>query len=433
MWAELVIILLLTVANGIFAGAELAIISIRKTRLQELIAAGSRRARAVQALRDEPERFLATVQIGITVVGASAAAFGGASLSSRLVEPLRQLGVGDSSEQVAFVSVVGLISFLSLVVGELVPKSLALKYSEPYGLFIAKPLAGLAWLGRPVIWFLTVSSNAVLRLFGDRTTFTESRLSPDELQNLVEEATKTGMLNARAGEIASRAFDLQELTVGEVMVPRSRIVALARQASSDEVKRVLLEQGHSRMPVYDGSIDQIVGYAIAKDLLALVWEKDLVVLEDVIRPAYFVPETKRAVDALYELQQRRTQLAIVVDETGGVSGIVTIEDLVEEVVGEIFSEHDQPVEMIRAQPDGSILLQGTAPIREVNRVLQTELPEGDGYSTVAGLMLYLSGRIPDAGTIIKIDDGSILEVVDASPRRVRTLRLRKRIPESPEE
>lgn len=375
------------------------------------------------SLRGHPERFLATVQIGITVVGAAAAAFGGATLSERLADLLRRAGLGGSADEVAFALVVAGISYLSLVLGELVPKSLALRHSERYALAIARPLKGLAWLARPLIWLLTASSNVVLRIFGDRTTFTEARLSPDELQQLVEEAAKTGSLDPRAGEIASRAFDFGELTVDMVMVPRSEIVALRRHAKADEVRRILLEEGHSRMPVYEGNLDNIVGYVIAKDVLALSFEKDLLVLEDILRPAYFVPETMLAVDCLKELQKRRIQMAIVVDEQGSVAGLVTIEDLVEEIVGEIFSEYEEIVELVRREAAGTYLVQGQAQIRDVNRQTGLELPEGDEFSTVAGLCIHLAGWIPQAGARLKTPDGTTLEVVDASPRRVRLVRI----------
>lgn len=429
---ELLIILVLILANGVFSAAEIALIALRKSRLRELVERGNRRARAALALREDSERFLATVQIGVTVVGAAAAAFGGASVAQRLVDPLRRLGLGESAPQVAFLLVVGLVSYLSLVLGELVPKSLALRYSEGYGLFIAGPLRGLARLMRPIVWFLTASSNLVLRAFGDRTTFTEARLSPDELQQLVEEATRTGAVDARTGEIASRAFDLRTLRIDEVMVPRNRIVALRRQATLEEIKRVLLEEGHSRLPVYDGTIDNVVGYIIAKDLLAMTWQKELIVLEDAIRPAYFVPESKRALDVLHELQQRRLQLALVVDEQGGLAGLVTVEDLVEELVGEIFSEYEQPPELIRREPGGSFLVQGLVPIREVNRQLELELPEGAEWSTVGGLCTSLAGEIPQPPARFTLEDGTVVEVVESSPRRVRAVRLHPPPPKPPD-
>ena len=424
---------MLILANGVFSGAELALLSVRKTRLTELLEEGNRAAQAVQALRDDPERFLATVQIGITVVSASAAAFGGASIAERLVGPLTALGLkAETAESLAFAGVVGLVSYLSLVLGELVPKSLALRFSEGYALFIARPLRGISWLVQPLVWFLTASSNLILRFFGDRTTFTESRLSPDELQQLVEEAAKSGSLDPRAGEIASRAFDLGNIPLSAVMVPRSRIVALRRHSSAEEIKQVLLEHGHSRMPVYEGTLDNIVGYVIAKDLLGIAWEGTLIVLEDVMRPAWFAFESMRAIDALKELQRRRMQLGIVVDERGGVAGLVTVEDLVEELVGEIASEFEKPEELLRRESPTTVVVQGTAAIRDVNRALGLELEEGQGWSTVGGLCSALAGTIPEPGTKLTLEDGTVLEVLDASPRRVRSVRIHLPPPESSE-
>jgi len=411
-------------ANGVFSGAELALLTLRKTRLRELLDEGSGAARAITALRENPERLLATVQIGITVVSASAAAFGGASLAQPLADFLAKLGVGgQTAERLAFAGVVGSISYLSLVLGELVPKSLALRFSEQYALFIGRPLHGVAWLVRPLVWLLTASSNLILRFFGDKTNFAEARLSPAELQQLVEEAAKTGSLDPRAGEIASRAFDLTDITLSAVMIPRNRIVALRRHAGAEEIRQVLLEHGHSRMPVYEETLDNIVGYVIAKDLLAVAWEGNLIVLEDVLRPAYFVFETMRAMDALKELQKRRMQLAIVVDERGGVLGLVTAEDLVEELVGDILSETETPEELIRRESPTTAVVQGTASLREINRALGLELEEGPGYSTVGGLCSARTGAIPERGTRMTLEDGTVLEVLDSTPRKVRSVRI----------
>jgi putative hemolysin len=412
-------------ANGVFAGAELALLSVRKTRLQELLEQGNGAARAVQALRDNPERFLATVQIGITVVGSTAAAFGGASIARRLIDPLAALGLApERAEEVAFALVVGLVSYLSLVLGELVPKSLALRYAESYALLIGRPLRGLSRLMKPVVWLLTFSSNLVLRLFGDSTSFTESRLSSDELQQLVEEAARSGSLHPRSGEIASRAFDLAGLTVADIMVPRGKVVALRRHASPEEVRRVLLEEGHSRMPVYEGDLDHIVGYVVAKDLLAFALEQQLILLEDVLRPAYFVPETMRAMDALHQLQARRIQMALIVDEQGGLTGLITLKDMVEELVGNIVSEHETPHEALREEADGTALVDAALPIREVNRALaRVELPEGETWSTVGGLCISLAGAIPTTGARFSLPDGTGLEVVEASARRVKQVRI----------
>jgi putative hemolysin len=410
--------------NGFFSGSEIAVIAARKTRLQELVDEGRGAARAVLALRHEPERFLATVQVGITVVGATAAAFGGATVAVRLEPWLAHVpGLGPYAEEIALGLVVALVSFLSIVLGELVPKSLALRSAEPFALAVARPLLGLAWLARPVIWLLTRSSNLLLAPFGDRTTFTEARMSVDELAQLVDNAIRTGALQKDAGEIAARALEFGDLTAADVMVPRNRMHALRRGAGEDELRRLLLEEGHARMPVYDGTLDNITGYVVAKDLVGLLFERQLIVLDDLVRPAFFVPETARAVAVLREMQRRRVPLAIVVDEHGGVSGLVTLEDLVEELVGEIVGEAREEEALLRRESGGAVVVRGDAPIREVNRELGLELQEDETFSTVAGLCIHLAGGIPQKGARLTAQDGTVVEVIDATPRVVRSVRL----------
>jgi putative hemolysin len=420
MGIEILIVLGFLLANGLFAGAEIAVLSVRKTRLREFTRRRDKRALAVKHLRDHPERFLATVQIAITTVGTAAAAFGGARLEHSLRPKFEAIGLGSTS---SLLFVVLLIVFLELVVGELVPKSLALRYSDSYSFLVGRPLLLLSAIMRPLVWLLTATSNLVLRFFGDKTTFTEARLSRDELQQLVEEAAKTGSVDPRASEIASRALGFGEVTVAEVMVPRNRVVALRRGAPPDEVQRVILEEGHSRMPVYDTSIDNIVGYVTARDVLALTWEKGLVVLEDILRPPHKVPESTRALDLLRELQRRRTQMAVVVDENGGLSGLVTAEDLIEELVGDIMSEDDVVEQYFVREPAGTILVQGWAAVRKVNRDLQLDLPVGKDRTTIAGLCMSIAQAIPQAGEKLTTENGTVLEVIEASPRRVRRVRI----------
>jgi putative hemolysin len=424
--AEILIIFVLVLFNGVLAGSEIAIVSLRRTRLQELVAGGSGSAKAVQYLREHPERFLATVQIGITVVGATAGAFGGSSIAQKLEPVFERVSVlAPYAEQVSLGIVVALISYLSLVLGELVPKSLALRSSERYALTIGRPLVGLSALSRPLVWLLTASSNVVLRLFGDRTNFIEARLSTEELQQMVAEATKAGTVHPHVGEIASRALDFSELTVADVMVPRNHVVAIPKDATQDDLRRILLEDVHTRMPVYEDRLDNVIGYISAKDVLALAWEQKLIVLQDILRPPFFVPEAKPAVDLLQEMRKRRLLFAIVVDEQGGLAGIVTLEDLIEELVGEIFSEHDEKVpELIRREPDGSAIILGSAPVRDVNRELGLELPEEGDWTTIGGLCLAIATRIPAAGDKLTTSNGFMLEVVDASARRVRAVRIR---------
>jgi putative hemolysin len=398
---------------------------VRATRLAELHERGHRLAAAALALRRDPERFLATVQIGITVVGASAAAFGGAALAQRLAPVLAGTpALEPYADQLALGLVVALVSYLSIVVGELVPKSLALRASENYALAAALPLLGLAWLARPLVWFLTASSNLVLRPFGDRTTFSETRYSAEELQQLVEDAMKSGSLHPQAADIASRALEFQELVASDVMVPRHDVVTLERHSSLDEIRRVLVARPHTRLPIHEEIPDRIVGYVNIKDLTTRTFQTPDTVLDDVMRPAYFVPESKPAVDLLREMRQRRTPLAIVIDGQGGLVGIVTLEDLVEELVGDIFSEHTRETsDVFTRDPSGTFTVAGTVQVRELNRELDLDLPEDGDWNTIAGLCIALAERIPVGGDRFELPNGTALEVVDASARRVRSVRI----------
>jgi putative hemolysin len=423
MLLEFAVIFGLVLANGVFAGAEIAIVGVDRARLRQLVSEGARRAQALETLRKQPERFFATVQIVITVVGATAGAFGGATFARDLA-PLLAPWLGEYSDEIAVVAVVGIVSYLSLVVGELVPKSLALRHAETYALFIAPVLLSLASVARPLVWLLTVSSNSVLRLFGDRTTFAETRLAPNELRELVDEAADMGSLDPRAGEIASRAIDFASLTAEQVMIPRTRVVALRREASIDEIRRVVLEHAHSRLPVYEGDLDNIVGYVLYKDLLPLAWEGRLLVLEDVIRPADMAVENTLAIELLQRMRERRAHMVVVLGEQGGTAGIVTLDDLIDELVGEVIGERQGAVSpSVRPRPDGGALARGDTPIREVNRVLDLGLPEGDGWSTVGGLCMFLADGIPRRGDMLRLEDGTELHIEAASERAVDLVRL----------
>jgi putative hemolysin len=425
--AEFLIILVLILVNGIFSGAEIAIVAMRKSRVRELAESGSRFGLALKRLRDDPERFLSTVQIGITVVGATAAAFGGAAFGAKL-EPLvaRIEPLAPHAEEISLALVVALVSFLAIVLGELVPKSLALRASERYAWWIAQPLLWLSSVVRPAVWLLTKSSNAVLLLFRDHTSFVESKLSLEELRGLVDEASQGGSVSEEAGDIASRALKFSELTAADVMMHRRFVIGLRVDAGPDEVRRVMLESGHRRTPVHKGSLDEILGYVSWRDVLQRVWTGAPLELGSMLRTAHFVPETTLAPELLETMRSQRLPLAIVVDEHGGTAGIVTLEDLLEELVGEIVSEHDSaPTELVALQPDGSALVPGTASIWEVKHALEIELPEPEEWTTMAGLCIELAGgRIPRAGERFTVPSGTAIEVVEATERRVRAVRVR---------
>ena len=405
--------------------------SLRKTRVAQLVESGRAGAAVLADLRAKPEHFLATVQVGITVLGTTAAAFGGSTLARYLEPAIARLPyIGKDAEEIALGIVVALVSFLSLVLGELVPKSLALRANEPYALFIARPIKTLAWLARPIVWLLTISSNILLKPFRDRTNFMEARISKEELQQMVEEAAETGALHGEASEIASRALEFENLTLKDVMVPRQRVDALPINASQDQVRRFLLEERRSRVPVFEGSLDNVVGYVSAKDIVGLVWEGKLFVLQDLLRPVKVFPETVQAIEVLRYMRREHQRLAVAVDEHGTLSGMVTFEDLVEELVGEVFSEHEQERQVVTPLPDGSVVVRGDYPIRELNRELGIELEAPEDVVTVAGLCMKLAGGIPNRGARLAANDGIVLVVQDATVRMVR--RVRVIVPPPPE-
>jgi putative hemolysin len=258
---------------------------------------------------------------------------------------------------------------------------------------------------------------------GDKANFADGRLSPAQLSELVDEATEAGALDEHVGEIASRALGFAKLTVGQLMIPRTRIVGIQRGANTEELRRIVLEHAHSRLPVYESSLDLITGYVLYKDLLPLAWEGRLIVLEDVIRPPYFVTKAMHAAELLEEMRKRRQQLAIVLDEYGGTAGIVTLDDLFEELTGEVLSElrHAPPLSM-HPQADGSYVVRGDAPLHEVNRELNLELAGGT-HTTIGGLCLFLAGGMPHQGDVLEADGGTRLHVEVVSQRTVDQVRV----------
>ena len=425
---ELITILALILMNGVLAGSEIAIVSLRHTRLQQLVDANRVGAKTVSLLRAEPERFFATVQIGITVVTTTAAAFGGARMAKEFEPLLRSLPlVGRNADGVALALVVVLVSFLSLVLGELVPKSLALRHGEGYALVVAKPIAALSRIARPIVWLLTAISNLILRPFSDRTNFSESRISKEELEQIVDEAAKAGAIHQHASELATRALDFDRLTLAEIMLPRARVDALPLRASMDQIRTFLLEERRSRIPIYDKSLDDIVGYVSAKDIVSLAWDGGPVVLPDLLRSVHFFPETVPAIEVLRFMQNESQRISIAVDEHGVVSGMVTFEDLVEELVGDIFSEHEDVGAPLTREPDGAAIARGDMPIRDVNRELGIELEEPAGATTLAGLCVALAGGIPNRNARLAAGDGSVVVVLEVSARTVKRVRVIPRV------
>lgn len=427
MIATFTFVAVLVLVHGVLAGSEIAVVAVRKTRLRQLVEGGSGLARDVEKLRAQPERFLATVQIGITIIGALLAAVGVPAFAAVAAPALASVeGLANYQEAIAFGFGVVMVSYVELVAAELVPKSLALRFSEVYSLLVARPLLWISSVARPAVWFLESSSNLFLRFFGDRTTFSEARLSPEEITQAIEEAGRSGSLDSRSSEIAARAIEMTGLTAADIMVPRPRVIALERTATAEEVRKLYLEASHQRIPVYEGSLDNVIGYLAARDVLAASLDRTPISVDELLRPATFYPESMKGVAILTDMQKSHVNLAIVVDERGGMAGILTMEDLLEELVGELFSEDDRggPAP-VRLRPDGSAWVLGTTPIREVNRQLDVALPEGELWATIAGYCIALAGHIPAPGERVVAEDGTILEILESTPRRIRTIRVVK--------
>jgi putative hemolysin len=299
------------------------------------------------------------------------------------------------------------------MVGELVPKSLALRAPERFAMLVAAPLSLLSTLSRPLVWLLTSSSNLVLRPLGDRTTFSESRLSPDELQQLVEESGTAGALHPCSADIASRAIDLGRLKASALMVPRPRVVALDRRASADEVRAVLQRTPHARYPVYEGTIDVVRGYVLAREVAEALLEGRCS-LDALVRPMAFVPASKPALDLLRQLQASKQQLAILVDEHGGTEGLVTVEDIAEELLGEILEETEVLRVTAWRAADGALVALGEAPLHEVERLVGVPLPPAGDLTTVAGLLTHQLHRLPVAGDRVALSPRVEAEVVATS-------------------
>jgi len=422
---EILFIFVLILINGFFAGSEMAIISLRRSRVQELVEAGDGRASTIQRLKDDPDRFLATIQIGINFVATLAAAVGGA-LAVRVIRPLLDRlpggGLGVGGELVALGIVVVVITYLTIVFGELVPKSLALRYAERVALAIARPLEVLGrWfslIGRP----LTASSRLILSLFRAAPQGTTGFVSEEEIKLMVQEGKEKGIFDQTEQELIHSVFEFTETSVKEVMIPRPQIEAIELETPLAEVLKFVVETGYSRYPVYHKSLDDICGVLHYKDLLRLQLENREVSLKTITHPAYFVPETMQVSQLLKELQRRRLSMAIVVDEHGGVDGLVTMEDLLEEIVGEIHDEHEaaeKPVERLR---DGSLIIDASLNIKDLRDEHGLPFPESPTYETLAGFMLNQLQRMPKAGDII-IYQGKKLTIVDMDGRRLARIKV----------
>ncbi len=410
--------------NGLFSGAEIAVISARRSKIDALASEGSRAAARVKWLQENPDQFLATVQIGVTLMGTLAGVLGG-YLASRYLDPwVESQRFGAYFPWGAGVLVGAGIVYVELILGELVPKGVALRHAETAALVVSWPLLVLSRASRIFIRLLTASTRAVLRLFGIRDTRSSTFISTDEIKHLVREGKAQGVLDPSEMDLIHSVFEFSDTPVRKVMIPRPKIFAVDVATPPDQVAKVLVEGGFSRVLVYEESIDNILGIVYVKDALPLMERREPLILRRLLRPVHFVPETKKVGPLLRELQRRRIHMAAVLDEHGSVVGLVTLEDLLEEIVGEIHDEHDweeRPVERLR---DGALVVEGTLSASLLRERSQVPLPESTEFETVAGFMLDRLGSVPRGGEVVETE-GYRLTVVDVERNRVSKVKVEK--------
>ena len=428
MLTELLVVLALILANGFFSGAEMAIVASRRGRLRQLADQGDAAARAALDLASSPDRFLPTVQIGITLVGTLAAAYGGDHLVGDFaawIERHAPPALAGLSRTIALTVFVMLLSFVTLLIGELVPKRLALRRAETFARFAAPIMQIFARAARPLVWGMSTATSAVLFLVGAHRQEGPT-VSVDDIEHLLEAGRAEGVLEAVEQSVAAEALRLGERTVRDIMRPRIDLDALDIETPPGEILGAIAMAGYSRLPVYEGSLDHILGYVSIKDVLRNTFLGWPIELRKMMHRAVFVPETM-PLDRLLELfQKEKNQLAIVLDEYGGTEGLVTMEDVLEELVGEIHDEHRREEEKRFVQrEDGSWLVDGGAGVEELAERfdIKLEAPPRD-YSTVSGLVLAELERIPAAGDAVRWR-GLVVEVVDMDGRRIDKLLVRR--------
>lgn len=422
---EIGVVFLLIVANGFFACAEFAVISIRKSRIAQLVAAGDSRAAIIEKLQKDPHRLLAVAQIGMTVCGATASALGGVVAVEHLKPILQGSSIEllhNTAEPIAVSFVVMVLSYFILVVGELAPKAIGLQYSDPAALYFARPLDFMARFGVVAVGILSASSRGLLRLAGISGT-AEGFITREEVQHIVSEGHEAGTFTADENEYIKNIFDFTHTAVRDVMVPRTRMSALDLEKPHSVILATIMDNQYSRYPVYRGDIESLAGFIHAKDFLGRMVIDHEFELAEIIRPPFFVPEGKKVNELLKDMQRQRVHIAIVVDEYGGVSGMVTTEDLLEELVGEIEDEHDvgEPLKC-QTLADGSIIVDALFSARDLEDLLGINLEDDLPFDTVAGLILHKLGRFPEKGEEIAWD-GYLLTCVEVAKNAVVRVKI----------
>ncbi len=411
--------------NGFFVAAEFAIVKVRHSQIEMRAREGNFFAGIAKSILEHLDAYLSASQLGITLASLGLGWIGESVVSAIVLDVAVLLGLTLSPDVLHTVSVIlafSIITVLHIVVGEMAPKSLAIRRSESVTLAVAVPMRAFFIVFRPIISSLNWMSNAMLRAVGIEPAPEHDVHSPDELRYLIAESSKQGALEISEHELIENVFEFTETTAAQIMVPRSKIVALDSTLPVSELLDRVMNEGYSRMPVYQGSIDNIVGIVYAKDLLTLMHHTDLIILQDILHAPYVVQEDVKIKRLLRDMQRDKVHLAIVLDEFGGTAGLVTFEDILEELVGSIQDEYDEEAPLVEQSTPNAYELDAAIRIDDANDLLPVPLPESDDYETIGGLINIRAGRIPPVGDVVSLDAYDC-EILESSPRRVERVRL----------
>lgn len=395
MFSEILILVILILLNAFFASAEIAFISLNEAKIEKQAKEGNKKAKNIQSMLKDPSKFLATIQIGITLAGFLSSAFASDSFASILAPALNNIFPNISLAvwtKISIIIITLILSYFTLIFGELVPKRLAMKHYEKISFATIGIIRTISFITLPFVKFLTLSTNVVSKLFGvsgdDEETVTE-----EEIRMMVDVGEEKGTIDKEEKEMINNVFEFDDKTVSEIMIPRTEIFAVDINSSiSDVIEDLSEDYRYSKIPVYDNSIDEIKGIVYIKDILISQKNKNTKI-KGLVKKAYFVSEAKPVNELFDELRKNKKQIAIVVDEYGGTAGLVTIEDILEEIVGEIYDEYDEVIEKYTKLDENTFVFDGSIALYEVEKILNIKIPDGD-YETLSGYLIEVLGRIP---------------------------------------
>ena len=428
---QLLFLAFLTLVNAFFAGAEMAVVSVNKNRIKVLADEGSKRAALLQTLFEDSTKFLSTIQVAITLAGFFSSASAATGISQVLGGWIAQFGI-PYSNTIAVVVVTIILSYFTLVFGELVPKRIALQKAEAFSLFVVQPIYIISKILSPFIKLLSLSTNGFLHLIGMKTENLEEAVSEEEIKKMLETGSENGVFNEIEKEMINSIFSFDDKTAKDVMVPRREVFAIDIEEPLEKILDEILETRHSRIPIYEEQIDNIIGILQVKDVMIEARKKSFeeVDIRALLKEAFFVPDGKSTDELFREMQKTKNRMAVLIDEYGGVSGILTVEDLVEEVMGEITDEHEEEVVELQKIGEKEYLLDGSILIEELNEKLNLKL-ETENYDTLSGYLIEELGYIPkDSGQCELDADGVHFKILEVKEKRIRKVWMK--IPEQAE-